>query len=123
MPSNPVANSTPAPAGVTYFGRLKYDDSSDIINFRTFIRRAEGIVFSAVTTWGTWGLWNISAVAESRGAIYRTEDATCRQGVGPPQRCCVEFTLLKVVGTGLYVKGLWSESGEEYKFTGRLRKR
>ena len=123
MSSNPIVDSTAALVGVPYFGILKYDDSSDVIDFSLFVRRKDGIAFTAVTTWETWGLWDISAIAENQGAKYRTENATCRQGVGPPQRCCVEFTLLKTVGTRLYVEGLWSESGEEYKFAGHLRKR
>ena len=123
MSSNPVDDSTAAPVGVPYFGSLKYDDSSDVIDFSMFVRRTEGIAFSAVSTWEKWGLWDISAIAENRSTAYRTESATCRQGVGPPQRCCIEFTLLKSAGPSLYVEGLWSESGNEYRFTGHLRKR
>ncbi len=120
MPRNPVANSTTALVGVPYSGRLKYDDSPDVITFDTFVRRAEGIAFSAVTTWEGWGLWHINDVAINRGTVYRTIGATCRQGVGPPQRCCIEFKMLKSVGTRLFVEGFWSESGNEYRFTGHL---
>ena len=123
MSSNPIADSNAAPFGVPYFGSLEYDDSSDVIDFSTFVLRPGGIAFSAVSTWEKWGLWDISAIAEHHGAVCRTENATCRQGVGPPQRCCIEFTLLKEAGTRLYVEGLRSESGNEYRFTGHLRKR
>jgi hypothetical protein len=123
MSINLIANSNDSLEGVSYFGRLDYVDSSDFINFENFVLRPAEIAFSAVTTWDSWGLWNIDAVAEFQGAVFKTKDATCRQGVGAPQPCCIEFTLLKAKKASLYVEGFWSESGNEYKFTGNLRKR
>ena len=123
MSSNPNADSTAAPFGVSYFGVLEYEDSSDVIEFSRFILRTEAIAFSAVSTWDSWGRWDISATAENHGATFKTVNATCQQGKGQPQRCYLEFTLLKADGANLYVEGLWSESGNEYKFAGELTKR
>lgn len=123
MSSNLKASSNATLDGVSYFGRLNYVDYSDYIDFENFVRRPAEIAFAAVTTWDSWGLWNINAVAELQGAVFKTKDATCRQGVGPPQQCCIEFTLLKAKKASLYVEGFWSESGNKYKFIGNLRKR
>lgn len=123
MPSNPTDDSTGTPAAVSYLGRLEYEDSSDHLEFSVFVRRPEEIAFTAFSTWEAWGLWDISDVAKKHGATYKTVSATCRQGNGAPQKCFVEFTLLKEDGARLYVEGLWSESGNEYKFTGNLHKR
>ena len=107
-----------------YRGRLYYESEGNYIDVHQFIIRDEQGAVWLTTTWGAQGKFSIDTQLRRIGDYYSTGKVRLKNPAGVVQtvETEIEFKVSHEPDDGVYIEGVWRESGIEYKFEGDLAK-